>query len=45
MLFRVHFADGDKLDIDAKTPAEAAASAKTARNGVITKIKLVKEAA
>jgi hypothetical protein len=27
MLFRVHFADGDKLDIDAKTPAEAAASA------------------
>jgi hypothetical protein len=26
-LFRVQFADGDKLDIDAKTPAEAAASA------------------
>lgn len=43
MIFRVHFADGTKIDVQADTPLEASAAAHRQRNGVITKIKRLKE--
>lgn len=41
--YRVHFADGTKLDVDAETPAQARAAAVARHPGVVTKIKIVKE--
>lgn len=43
MTFRVHFSDGTKLDVQAASPAEAGAAAKRQHDGVISKIKQVKE--
>jgi hypothetical protein len=42
--FRVHLADGEKVVVDAKTPADARSVATAKRPGaVVSKIKLVKE--
>lgn len=42
--FRVHFADGRRLVVDAETPKEAATkAAKAGHIGIITKIKLAKD--
>jgi hypothetical protein len=41
--FRIHFASGDKFDVDAETPAEAGKKALAIRSEVIVKIKQVKE--
>lgn len=43
-LYRVHFADGTKVDVEADTPAQARAVAVARHQGVVTKIKIVKEA-
>lgn len=43
MTFRVHFADGTKVDVQADTPTEASAAAHRQRIGVISKIKRLKE--
>jgi hypothetical protein len=43
MIFRIHFADGEKIDIDAETPAAAAKEAGRRRPGVpVLKTKLVR---
>lgn len=43
--FRIHFADGKRLIVDAETPKEAATkAAKAGHIGIITKIKVAKEA-
>lgn len=42
--FRIHFDIGDPIDIDAETPKQAEAQARTARpDAFIRKIKVVKE--
>lgn len=41
--FRIHYSDNTTLDLDAETPAEARKIASARRNGVITKIKVLKE--
>lgn len=45
MIFRVHFTDGTTLDIDAETPDQARKQAKEMRDGIIAKVKVVKEEA
>ncbi len=39
MTFRVHFADGAKVDVDAETPGKAREAARTYFKRTITKIK------
>lgn len=41
--FRVHFEDGHKLDVDAETAQEASVKAKKAYDGIIRKVKVVRE--
>lgn len=42
-VFRVHLSDGSKVDVDAETPQQAEATAKTGRPGVTaTKVKRVR---
>ena len=41
--FRIHFASGDKFDVDAETVAEARKKAALGNAGIVTKIKRVKE--
>lgn len=43
MLFRLHYADGTTLDIDADTPTQAREISKTRRDGIITKVKVARE--
>lgn len=43
--FRVHYQDGTKLVVDAPNPAAARKIAETRHESLITKIKIVKEAA
>lgn len=38
--FRIHYADGTKITVDAETPAEARKIAERRRIGIITKLKL-----
>lgn len=45
MKFRLHYTDGSTLDVDADTPDQARKIAKDQREGVIKKIKVVKEKA
>ena len=45
LCFRVHFSDGTKLVVDAPNPTAARKIAEKRRDGIVTKIKLVKEAA
>lgn len=42
-LFRVHFEDGEKLDIRAEDSSAATKIAKRRYDGIITKVKLVRE--
>lgn len=44
-VFRVHYADGVSFDIEAETPAQAREVAKVEHQGIIKKIKVVKEQA
>lgn len=44
-LFRVHFEDGTKLDIQAADAKAASTAAGAQHNGIIRKTKLVKEKA
>ncbi|MEV4609742.1 hypothetical protein MRBLMR1_004841 [Neorhizobium sp. LMR1-1-1.1] len=41
--FRVHFEDGHKLNIHAKDSSEATKIAKRKYDGIITKVKLIRE--
>ena len=41
--FRIHFASGDKFDVEAETAAEARKKAGLRNAGIITKIKRVKD--
>ncbi|UCI23717.1 hypothetical protein [Mesorhizobium sp. B2-8-5] len=42
--FRIHYADGKRLIVDAETPKEAAAKAQKAGHiGTVTKIKIAKD--
>ncbi|MCM2399837.1 hypothetical protein NBH20_01600 [Rhizobium sp. S153] len=41
--FRVHFEDGHKLDISAANAKAATDKAKAAHDGIIRKVKLVRE--
>jgi len=41
-LFRVHYADGTAIDVEAETPAEARGIAGKRRAGIVTKVKVVK---
>lgn len=41
--FRVHFEDGRKIDIEAADAKSAAEKAKAAHDGIIRKVKLVRE--
>lgn len=43
MTFRLFYADGTTLDIVADTPDGARAIAKTRRDGIITKVKVIGE--
>lgn len=43
--FRVHFADGVTVDVDAETPPAAREIARRGHIGNITKVKVVKEKA
>lgn len=44
--FRIHFADGKRLVVDAETPKEAATkAAKAGHTAIITKIKRAKDVA
>ena len=42
-IFRVHFEDGHKMNIPAKDSVSATKNAKRAYDGIITKVKLVRE--
>ena len=43
--FRVHFSDGDVLDVDATTPATARDIARTRKGGgIVSKVKVLKGA-
>jgi len=41
--FRVHFEDGTKLDVDAETAQDAAKKAQARHDGIIRKVKVVRE--
>ncbi|MER8941315.1 phosphoadenosine phosphosulfate reductase family protein [Mesorhizobium sp. M0915] len=41
--FRIHYADGTKVQVDAETAAEARKKAERARIGIITKVKLASD--
>ncbi len=41
--FRVHFEDGTKLDVDAETAQEASKKALKRHDGIIRKVKVVRE--
>lgn len=43
--FKVHYADGTKVVVDAQNPTAARKIAEKRHDGIVTKIKLVKEAA
>ncbi|WP_181592292.1 hypothetical protein [Rhizobium tropici] len=43
LLFRVHFEDGEKLDVRAKDAATAAKAALARHDGIIRKTKIVRE--
>jgi len=43
--FRVHFADGSTLDVDAENPTVARKQATALRPVIISKVKVVKERA
>lgn len=43
--FRIHYTDGTTLDVDAVDPAQARKIAKDRHEGIIKKIKVVKELA
>lgn len=43
MIFRLHYTDGTTLDIDADTPDAARKKAAAIRDGIVKKIKVVKE--
>ena len=40
--FRVHFADGEKVDVAAASAADARKQAKAQRDGIVVKIKRVR---
>lgn len=42
--YRVHFADGDKIDVDAEDPIDARQKANAQRGGIVTKVKVLKGA-
>ena len=42
-LFRVHFEAGEPLEVSAATPDQARAEARKRRDGIITKVKKVKD--
>ncbi len=42
-LFRVHFEDGTKLNIAADNSGDATKAAKRKYDGIVTKVKLVRE--
>ncbi|MBS9720212.1 hypothetical protein JYU29_05860 [Tianweitania sp. BSSL-BM11] len=42
-LFRVHFEDGERVDVTAANPDAARAAAKKRHEGVITKVKRVRD--
>lgn len=41
--FRVHFADGTTVDVDAATPTAARISAQGKNDAIVTKVKVVRE--
>ncbi|WP_181182624.1 hypothetical protein [Mesorhizobium sp. B3-1-9] len=42
--FRIHYADGKRLIVDAETPKDAASkAAKAGHIGIVTKIKIAKD--
>jgi len=43
MIFRLHYTDGTTLDVDAENPTQARDIAKGRRDGIVTKVKVVKE--
>jgi hypothetical protein len=43
--FRIHYADGSKLTVQASNPADARKQAEAKRGGLISKVKKLKEAA
>jgi hypothetical protein len=43
LTFRIHFADGAKISVNAHTPAEARTKAQRQRPGIIAKIKLARD--
>jgi len=42
--FRVHFADGDKIDVHAANADAARKAAEAKRGGIVTKVKVLKGA-
>lgn len=42
--FRVHYAGGDTVDVEADDPIDARQKANQQRGGIITKVKVVREA-
>lgn len=42
-MFRVHYADGGTIDVDAGRPDNARKAALETRKGIILKVKVVKE--
>jgi hypothetical protein len=45
LTFRIHFADGTKVVVDAPNPTAARKIAEKRHDAIVTKVKLVKDAA